>query len=238
MSNTDEVIPPTILRFAEKLHEHTGVEPTVTHTPQGWFVEHRNERAVLTRLYRMTSQGLQGTDNTLTVNGERHPLVSGYKNYAAVFLGHDVPLDPDDHSSEYEELIPLGENDFVPSLVQATYTSVVRSFVKKDGNADNVSIGQVAHHYVIEVTTPKGILRLWYTKSRGKWGPDRRYPFTVISHEGKDITNTLGDGVESILAALMGSDPGASGSIPIGRPRQAQGGLSSVDVRKNTVIRV
>jgi hypothetical protein len=234
----DEVIPPTILRFAEKLYQHTDVQPTITHTDRGWFVEHRNERAVLTRLYRTTSQGLIGTENTLTVNGERHPLVSGYCNYAAVFLGHDVPMDPHDHSAEYEELIPLGETEFVPSIVRSTYSSVVRSFMKKNGSADNVSVGRISYLYVIEVKTPKGVLRLWYRKSRGKWGPDRWNPMTVVDHEGRDITNKLGRDLESIMSALLGSDPGASGGIPIGRPRQAQGGLSSVDVRKNTVIRV
>lgn len=232
-----EEIPYAVQRFMENLYKVTKVEATVVHEGEWWHVEHRNERVVLTRSYHYGPRGSNQTNNTLTVDGKKHALASGFSAYAKIFTGRTVEttIDDDYFSQPMEELPP---GDFVPAIVQATMASVQASLKRSGRTEAVVRAGRLDHFYVIEVSGGKAIARFWFQQvKKGRYAPDKRTPISVIDSGGKDITNEVGSNLEEILLALLGTAPTPDAKPTIGRPRQAPGTANSVSVRKTTVIR-
>lgn len=234
-----EGVPYAVRRFMERLYEVTKVEAIVVHEGDRWTVEHRNERVLLTRTYHWGPQGtnINQIENTLSVDGKRHPLVPGFAAYAKLFLGREVEttLDDDYYKEPLEEIPP---GDFIPAIVQGSYAAIRTGLLRKGNSTIEVRVGRLDHLYVIEVVSPKATVRWWFHQAKkGRFASDKKNPVSIFNADGKNITDEVGTDLDKILAALLGSGSSPDATPTIGRPRQAPGTANSVSVRKTTVIR-
>lgn len=234
------VAPPKIQAFADQLRSHLP-QCTTTITVVGglWRFTASTDRVVLTLDYKKLSRGrLRWAHSTLSLDGERVALQPGYHylvNYFRDPDGEQAEADLDDPTYPLPDADPA---DAVPQIRDA-YQQTCRN-----PKVDSVHLGHAGTRWTMTIRIGAMEIRehwmvlIHHRDLKARVFTKRSRSIDVFVN-GVDVSGQYADRTDAIMSQLHKTNRSADAGPKDPRIRAASGSarMTSVEVRKNTVIR-